>query len=84
VVSLDASFGRFAHPLSVGGEVATAADGAGPEVLGWLADEGVADVLVVWRFDEEVPLDDLSGYSRTDRSWYLASEYRATLLSLGS
>lgn len=80
VLSLDASFGRFAYPLSVQGQVATAADGTGSEVLGWLADDEVPTVLVVWRFGEELPLEDLAGYRTSGAVQYLASAYRAALL----
>jgi len=80
VVSLDASFGRFAYPLSTDGKVATAADGSGPKVLRWLRKDGVGPILLVWRFDEDPPIDDLAGYRRTPRRWYIASEYRGQLL----
>lgn len=82
VLSVDASFGRFAHRLSTNGPVATAADGSAERVLQWLADDGVEEVLLVWRFDERNPVDDLGPYSPTGENWYLASEYRAELLRL--
>lgn len=82
VLSADASFGRFAHQLSTTGPVATAADGTAERVLQWLADDGVEEVLLVWRFDERNPVDDLGAYAATGKRWYLASEYRGELLRL--
>jgi len=83
VLAVDASFGRFAYRLSTTGPVATAADGSAERVLRWLADDRVDEVLLVWRFDERNPVTDLGPYAPTGEQWYLASEYRAELLSLG-
>lgn len=80
VVSTDASFGRFAYQVSVEGDVATVANADIGQVLGWLRDDGVDTVLVVWRFDEPPPDGSLGGYRRTGRSWAVASDYRAVLL----
>lgn len=79
VVSTDASFGRFAYELSVDGNVASVANADVGQVLGWLRDDGVSTVLLVWRLDEPPADRSLGGFRRTTRSWDVASGYQGAL-----
>lgn len=80
VVSLDASFGRFAYDLSTSADVLTAPDGTGSRVLRWLDRPPTSSVLLVWRSDEGAPIDRLGGFRTTRRRWALGGGYQAELL----
>lgn len=80
IVSLDASFGRFAYPLSIDGELATVSSDDLAPVLDRLRDQGVERVLLVWRSAVEPPLGDVDGFAADGAITRIGSGYRATIL----
>lgn len=79
VVSTDASFGRFAYPVSVRGRSARVTAENATSLLSSLAADGVEPVLLVWRGD--LPSFDLGDYAVRGAEVDLRAGYRAVHLS---
>ena len=81
VVSADPSFGRLAYPLALDGRTAPVSGDDAARFLGWLAEDGADEVLLVWRGDD-APTFDLGDWSETGKTIYIAAEYRGAYLEL--